>query len=86
MIRVIFSIIVIIGVLILAMANKESIQINYLFGVTPPLPLYLILITTFVIGGVVFTIILLPAWIKDKLEIRKLQRTLQKLETQKSET
>ena len=86
MMRVIFSIIVIIGVLILAMANKESIQINYLFGVTPPLPLYLILITTFVIGGVVFTIILLPAWIKDKLEIRKLQRTLQKLETQKSET
>jgi len=86
MIRVIFSIIVIIGVLILAMANKESIQINYLFGFTPPLPLYLILITTFVIGGVVFTIILLPAWIKDKLEIRKLQRTLQKLETQKSET
>lgn len=82
MIRVIFSIIVIIAVLILAMANKESIQLNYLFGNTPPLPLYIILIASFVIGGIVFTIILLPAWIKDKLEIRKLQRTLKKSETQ----
>ena len=86
MIRLIFSLIVLIGVLVLAMANKEPVQLNYLFGTTSPLPLYLILVGTFIAGGLVFTGILLPAWIKDKMEIRKLRRTLQNIETGKANT
>lgn len=86
MIRLIFSLIVLIAVLVLAMANKEPVQINYLLGNTSPLPLYLILIGTFIIGGLAFTGILLPAWIKDKMEIRKLKRTLKNIETGKGDT
>ena len=81
MIRLIFSFLIIIGVLILAIVNKAQVQINYLFGTTSPQPLYLILVGAFIVGGLVFTIILLPAWIRDKMEIRKLRRSLQKIET-----
>lgn len=81
MIRIIFSLVIIAAVLILAIANKDQVQINYLFGVTSPQPLCIILVGTFVTGGLAFTIILLPAWIRDKMEIRKLRRSLQKTET-----
>lgn len=80
MIRIIFSLIIIIAVLILAIANKDQVQINYLLGITSPQPLYIILVATFIAGGLAFTIILLPAWIRDKMEIRKLRRSLQKTE------
>jgi len=81
MIRIVFSLIIIIAILILAIANKVEVPINYLFGITSPQPLYIILVGTFVAGGLAFTIILLPAWIRDKMEIRKLRRSLQKTET-----
>ncbi len=81
MIRLIFAMIMIIAVFILALVNKDQVQINYLIGTTSPQPLYIILVGAFVVGGLVFTIILLPAWIRDKMEIRKLKRSLQKIET-----
>ena len=81
MIRLIFALMIIIAVFVLALANKDQVQINYLLGTTSPLPLYIILVGTFIVGGLVFTIILLPAWIRDKMEIRKLRRSLQKTET-----
>ena len=80
MIRIIFALIIVIILAVMAMANKELVQINYIFGSTSPLPLYLILIVTFVISGLVFTLILLPSWIHDKVEIRRLRRRLRELE------
>ena len=80
MIRIIFALIIVIILAVMAMANKELVQINYIFGSTSPLPLYLILIVTFVISGLVFTLILLPSWIRDKMEIRRLRRRLRELE------
>lgn len=80
MIRIFISLIIIITVLVLAIINKGQVQINYLFGTTSPQPLYLILVGAFFVGGLAFTIILLPVWIRDKIEIRKLRRTLQKIE------
>jgi len=80
MIRIIFALIIVIILAVMAMANKELVQINYIFGSTSPLPLYLILIVTFVISGLVFTLILLPSWIHDKMEIRRLRRRLRELE------
>ena len=65
---------------VMAMANKDLVQISYILGSTSPLPLYLILIVTFVISGLVFTLILLPSWIHDKMEIRRLRRRLRELE------
>jgi len=80
MIRIIFALIIIIILAVMAMANKELVQISYILGSTSPLPLYLILIVTFVISGLVFTLILLPSWIHDKVEIRRLRRRLRELE------
>ncbi len=83
MIRVIISLIILSAVAIMAVANEGVVQIHYLFGTTPPLPLYVIIVGSFIISGVVFMIILLPAWIRDKLEIRKLRRALQKIESER---
>ena len=80
MIRIIFALIIVIILAVMAMANKELVQISYILGSTSPLPLYLILIVTFVISGLVFTLILLPSWIHDKMEIRRLRRRLRELE------
>jgi len=80
MIRIIFALIIVIILAVMAMANKELVQISYILGSTSPLPLYLILIVTFVISGLVFTLILLPSWIHDKVEIRRLRRRLRELE------
>ena len=79
MIRIIFALIIIIILAVMAMANKELVQISYILGSTSPLPLYLILIVTFVISGLVFTLILLPSWIHDKMEIRRLRRRLREI-------
>ena len=80
MIRIIFALIIVIILAVMAMANKELVQINYILGSTSPLPLYLILMVTFIISGLVFTLILLPSWIHDKMEMRRLRRRLRELE------
>ncbi|MBI5192158.1 MAG: LapA family protein [Nitrospirae bacterium] len=82
MIRLIFSLIILTIVFILAMVNKEPVQINYLLGSTSQLPLYMILIGAFIAGGIVFSLLLLPAWIKNKIEIRKLRRSIKDIETE----
>jgi len=79
MIRIIFALIIVIILAVMAMANKDLVQISYILGSTSPLPLYLILIVTFVISGLVFTLILLPSWIHDKMEIRRLRRRLREI-------
>lgn len=84
MIRLFFAIIVFAAVFTLAWINKEPVTINYLFGTTNPLPLALVLLGAFVLGGILFTAIITPAWVKDKMEIRKLRRALQNMEAQKS--
>jgi len=80
MIRIIFALIIVIILAVMAMANKELVQISYIIGSTSPLPLYLILMVTFIISGLVFTLILLPSWIHDKMEMRRLRRRLRELE------
>ena len=76
MLRVILALIILIILAVMAIANKEMVQINYIIGSTSPLPLYLVLIVTFLISGLVFSLTLLPLWIRDKMEIRKLRRRL----------
>lgn len=85
MIRLIFSLIILVIVFILAMVNKEPVQINYLLGTTSQIPLYMILVGAFIAGGIVFSLLLLPAWIKNKMEIRKLRRSIKDIETETNE-
>ncbi len=80
MLRIIFALIIVIILAVMAIANKELVRISYIIGSTSPMPLYLILIVTFIISGFVFTLILLPSWIRDKMEIRKLRRRLKEIE------
>ena len=76
MLRLILALIILIILAVMAIANKEMVQINYIIGSTSPMPLYLVLIVTFLISGLVFSLILLPLWIRDKMEIRRLRRRL----------
>lgn len=84
MLRIIIALIIVIILAVLAMSNKESVQINYILDSTSPLPLYLVLIVTFIISGLVYTLILLPSWIRDKMEIRRLRRRLKDIEETRS--
>ncbi|MEK6538883.1 MAG: LapA family protein [Nitrospirota bacterium] len=84
MLRIIFALIIVIILAVMAMANKELVSISYVLGSTSPLPLYLVLIVTFFISAFVFTLILLPSWIRDKMEIRKLRRRLRDMEETRS--
>ena len=84
MIRLIFSTIILVIILLLAIANREPVQINYLIGNTAQLPLYIILVGAFLAGGIALSIIILPAWIKNKIEIRQLRRSLKDIEGDKS--
>ena len=84
MIRLILFFIILLAIVVLATANDELVQINYVVGTTPPLPLYFIMGGSFIAGGIAFTIMILPVWIKDKLEIRKLKRSIQSMEVAKN--
>lgn len=84
MIRLILFFIILLAIIVLATANNEPVQINYLIGKTPPLPLYIIIGGSFVAGGIAFTIMILPVWIKNKLEIRKLKRSIHSMEVTKN--
>ncbi|MCC7202756.1 MAG: LapA family protein [Nitrospirae bacterium] len=80
MLRLIFALIIVIIFAIMAITNTELVQINYILGSTSPLPLYLVLIISFLASGCLYTLILLPSWIHDKMEIRRLRRRLKDLE------
>ena len=84
MIRLIFSTIILVIILLLAIANREPVQINYLIGNTAQLPLYIILVGAFLAGGIALSIIILPAWLKNKIEMRQLRRSLKDIEGDKS--
>jgi len=87
MIRIIFSFIIILVMVVLVIANKNTtVQIDYIFGVTPPLKLLFVMAGSFIAGCLVFAIITVPGIIKNRLEIRKLKRSIQDMETTRSQT
>lgn len=84
MIRFVFVLILVIVVLSFAVENLEkTIRFHYFFGYeSPPFPVYLVILGAFFFGMLMTVVLLLPEWIKNRIRLRRHERTLHRLETE----
>lgn len=81
MLRLLLLVLFLILGLFLAFENRTEIPIAFLFGyVTDPIPLYLVVVIAFLLGALIALLWTLPPWVRNKVEIRRLRRTIQNLE------
>jgi uncharacterized integral membrane protein len=82
MIRLIFMILVIFALFGFAYTNQNQTASLYLFwGVhSEPIPIYLIVIASFLLGTTFAALMVFPGWIKLKLERRRLAKRIEQLE------
>jgi uncharacterized integral membrane protein len=81
MIRLILVLILLIFTLILSIENKEEVELLFLFGYsTGPIPLFVVLFSACLLGALATLILTLPPWVRNKVEIRRLKRAIQKME------
>ncbi|MBI5198145.1 MAG: LapA family protein [Nitrospirae bacterium] len=82
MIRLVLALIFLVLAFILAVENRTEVPIVFLFGyVTGPIPVYLVAFSSFLIGACMTLIFTLPPWVRNKVEIRRLKRTLHNTES-----
>ncbi len=59
----------------------KTIRIQSFFGYeSPPLPVYLLVIGAFFFGMLMAVVLLLPEWVKNRMQLRRHEKTLQRLE------
>lgn len=79
--RSILIIILVIFIITFSLKNKQPVKVSYYFGLeTKELPLYIVIISSFligVIGGIIYS---LPSMIKGRMEIRRKNRRIRELE------
>lgn len=82
MIRLIFLLIVIILYFTFVLYNmEEKIALKYALGLsTQPLPVYLLILGSIVIGMFLASILVLPGWIRMRVEMRRQRRTNEQME------
>ncbi|HEX9759117.1 MAG TPA: LapA family protein [Nitrospiria bacterium] len=84
MVRFVFVLIFVIVIFTFAIKNLEkTITFHYFFGYeSSPFPVYLVILGVFFFGMMMTVILLLPEWVKNRIRIRRHERTLQRLETE----
>ncbi|GEM_PF-3345187 len=82
MIRLIFLLIVIFLYLTFVLYNmEEKIALKYALGLsTQPLPVYLLILGSIVIGMFLASVLVLPGWIRMRVEMRRQRRTNEQME------
>ncbi len=81
MIRLLLAFILMVLALVLVVQNRTEVTLTFLFGYTMgPFPLYLVLFTAFLCGAAATLLFTLPPWVRNKVEIRRLRKSLQKME------
>lgn len=83
MLRLILFIIVVFFLFTFSYMNQEEqISLHFIWGGPfPPVPAYLIVIGSFLIGILFAVLMTFPGWLKMKLEKRKLNKRIEVLET-----
>ncbi len=84
MIRFLLILILFVVAFTLAINNlQETIRIHYFFGYeSRPIHVYLLIVGAFLLGMVITVLLLLPEWVKNRLRLRRQERTLQRLESE----
>ncbi|MEO5656026.1 MAG: LapA family protein [Nitrospiria bacterium] len=82
MIRLIILLVVLAAALLFAMQNQDqAIALRLLFGrITPPLPVYLIVLGSFALGVLVAGMLVVPDWVRTRLQLRRQRREILVLE------
>jgi len=82
MIRVLlFILILLLGFTVVVKNTEQTVVIHYFVGLaSPPIPVYHLVIGAFITGMLLTGLILFPEWIRMRLEIRRLRKSLQRIE------
>ncbi|MGH7254793.1 MAG: LapA family protein [Nitrospirales bacterium] len=61
--------------------QEQEVTLRYLFGLeSTPTPIYKPILSAFAVGILVATILLFPAWVKNRIELRRKTKALQEAE------
>ncbi len=79
MIRIVLVFIILLMALAFFLQNQEEVvTLHYLFGLhTASTPIYKPILMAFGVGLLVATILLFPAWVRDRMELRRKRKALQ---------
>ena len=82
MIRLLLLLLVIILYLTFVIYNlEERVVLNYVLGLsTQPLPIYLLILGSLIIGMILAAVLTLPGWIRMRMEMRRQRRTINQME------
>ena len=82
MIRILILGLILLGALTFSMKNaQQEITLEYYFGLsTAPIPVYQVVVGTFILSGIVIILLLLPEWIKMRIKLRQQRKTLERVE------
>ncbi|HLG22677.1 MAG TPA: LapA family protein [Candidatus Manganitrophaceae bacterium] len=82
MIRLIFLTVVLFILFVLAYINQDiKVSVALLGGSqSDPIPVYFIIIGSFLVGTLLATLMMFPGWVKLKLERRRLEKRIERLE------
>jgi uncharacterized integral membrane protein len=82
MIRVLILILILLlGFTMVVMNTDQTIVLHYFVGLaSPPIPVYHLVIGAFITGMLLTGLMLFPEWIRMRLEIRRLRKSLQRIE------
>lgn len=82
MIRLLLLLLVIILYLTFVIYNlEERVILKYVLGLsTQPLPVYLLLLGSLIIGMILAAVLTVPGWIRIRMEMRRQRRTIDQME------
>jgi uncharacterized membrane protein YciS (DUF1049 family) len=82
MIRLLILLVVIVLYFTFVIYNmEEKITLKYVMGLaTQPLPVYLLVLGSLLAGMVLASILVLPGWIRMRMEMRRQRRTIEQME------
>ncbi len=82
MIRLLLLLVVLAVALLFALENRDqTIVLRLLFGeITPPTPVYLVVLASFALGVLIAGLLVVPDWIRTRLQLRRQRRQIAALE------
>ena len=85
MIRLLILLLVVILYFTFVLNNmEEMISLKYLGLSTQPLPVYLLVLGALIIGMLLASILVLPGWIRMRMEMRRQRKTIEQMEQELS--
>ena len=77
----IFMLILLLGFTVVVKNTDQTVALQYFFSLSaPPIPVYQLVAGAFIFGMLLTGLMVFPEWIRMRLEIRRLRKSLQRIE------